>query len=102
LPHLKSSYAKYQNDPAVAFVLVSIDEDAKRLQRYLSEMKFPFPVVRATAAQAEQALGVDNTPTTFYVDRRGVVRYQTNGTESHGDSPTRVSWYVDQLKIKAP
>ena len=84
----------------MAFVLVSIDEDAKRLQRYLNEMKFPFPVVRATAAQAEQALGVDNTPTTFYVDRQGVVRYQTNGTESHGDSPTRVGWYFDQLKIK--
>jgi redoxin len=98
LPHLKSSYAKYQNDPGVAFVLVSIDEDMKRLQRYLNEMKFPFTVVRATAAHAEQALGVDNTPTTFYVDRQGVVRYRTDGSESHGDSPTRVGWYIDQLK----
>jgi hypothetical protein len=79
-------------------VLVSIDEDSKRLQRYLNEMKFPFAVARTSAAQAQQALGVDNTPMTFYVDRQGVVRYQTNGTESHGDSPTRVGWYVDQLK----
>ena len=98
MPHLKASYAKYQNDPAVAFVLVSIDEDAKRLQRYLDEMKFPFAVARTTAAEAERALGVDNTPTTFYVDRQGIVRYKTNGSEAHGDSPTRVGWYIDQLK----
>jgi hypothetical protein len=35
---------------------------------------------------------------TFYVDRKGIVRYQTNGTESHGDSTSRVGWYIQQLK----
>jgi hypothetical protein len=79
-------------------VLLSIDEDAKRLRRYLDEMKFPFPVARITAAQAGQLMGVDNTPMTFYVDRQGMVRYQTNGTESHGDSTNRVGWFIDQLK----
>jgi thiol-disulfide isomerase/thioredoxin len=100
LPHLKTAYAKYQNDPGVVFLLVSIDDDAKRLQRYLDEMKFPFPVAHAAAAHAEQVMGFDNVPSTFYVDRTGVVRYQANGSESHGDSPTRVSWFVDQLKTR--
>jgi branched-subunit amino acid aminotransferase/4-amino-4-deoxychorismate lyase len=95
---LKASYAKYQNDPGVAFLLVSIDEDAKRLQRYLDEMKFPFPVARMAVEQAEQVMGIDNTPSTFYVDRDGIVRYQVVGGESHGDSPPRVSWFIDQLK----
>lgn len=84
------------------FVLVSIDEDEKRLQRYLGEMKFPFPVARVAAAHAESLMGFDNVPATYYVDRGGVVRYETNGTESHGDSPTRVSWFIDQLKNKMP
>jgi hypothetical protein len=61
-------------------------------------MKFPFPVARATAADAEKLMGFDNVPATFYVDRQGVVRYQTNGIEAHGDSDNRVSWYIDQLK----
>ena len=74
MPHLKTAYAKYQNDPNVVFLLVSIDEDAKRLQRYLDEMKFAFPVARAPAAQAEQAMRFDNIPATFYVDRSGIVR----------------------------
>ena len=98
LPHLKTTYAKYQNDPNVTFLLVSIDEDAKRLDRYLGEMKFPFAVAHIAAEQAEQSLGFDNVPTTFYVDKQGTVRYQTNGSEAHGDSDNRVGWYIDQLK----
>ena len=98
LPQLKAAYAKYQTDPAVAFLLVSIDEDSKRLQRFLGEMKFPFPVARASAEQVERLMGFDNVPATFYVDRSGVVRYQLNGVESHGDSVSRVGWFIDQLK----
>jgi hypothetical protein len=97
LPHLKASFAKYQANPDVAFLLISIDEDTKRLQRYLNEMKFPFPVARVDAAQAQQVMGFDNTPTTFYVDRGGIVRYQLTGGEPHGDSPSRVAWYIEQL-----
>jgi thiol-disulfide isomerase/thioredoxin len=98
LPQLKTAYAKYQSDPNVVFLLVSIDEDDKRLQRYLGEMKFPFPVARLTAEQAEHSMGFDNVPATFYVDAAGVVRYQLNGSESHGDSVGRVAWYIDQVK----
>jgi hypothetical protein len=82
----------------VAFLLVSIDEDSKRLQRYLDEMKFPFPVARIDAARAQQIMGFDNTPSTFYVDRDGIVRYQITGGDAHGDSPTRVNWFIDRLK----
>jgi thiol-disulfide isomerase/thioredoxin len=98
LPQLKAAYAKYQSDSKVAFLLVSIDEDDKRLQRYLGEMKFPFPVARLTAQEAERTMGFDNVPATFYVDAAGVVRYQLNGSESHGDSMGRVAWYIDQVK----
>jgi hypothetical protein len=98
LPHLKSAYAKYSNDPQVVFLLVSIDEDDKRLQRYLNDAKFPFPVARVSTEQAQKLMGFDNVPSTVYVDRDGIVRYQVTGSESHGDSADRVSWYIDQLK----
>ncbi len=98
MPHLKTAYTKYQNDPDVVFLLVSVDEDEKRLQRYLDDAKFPFPVARLPIEQAQKLMGFDNVPWTFYVDRDGIVRYQISGGESHGDSPQRVSWYIDQLK----
>lgn len=98
MPHLKKVYEKYQSDPGVAFVLVSLDSDPKRLQRYLDEQKFPMPVARAAQADAQTAMGFDDVPATFYVDRSGVVRYETRGVESHGDSAARVAWYIEALK----
>lgn len=98
LPQLKTAYATYQRDPNVVFLLVSIDQDDKRLRRYLNEMTFPFPVARLDAEQAGKAMGFDNVPATFYVDASGVVRYQLNGSESHGDSMGRVAWYIEQVK----
>ena len=98
MPHLKTVYSKFQNDPDVAFLLVSIDDDARRLERYLNEMKFPFPVVRASSAEMQRAMGFNDLPSTFYVGRNGVVRFQVLGFESHGDSDARVSWYIDQVK----
>ena len=51
-----------------------------------------------TAEQAEKTMGFDNVPATFYVDTSGVVRYQLNGSDSHGDSVCRVAWYIDQVQ----
>jgi thiol-disulfide isomerase/thioredoxin len=98
LPHLKAAFDKYKDDPGVAFLLVSLDEDAQRLQRYLNDLKFPFPVACAEIDQVQRLMRIDNVPWTFYVDGEGIVRYQTNGTEAHGDSLSRVSWYLDQIK----
>jgi len=97
---MKSAYSKYQADREVAFLLVSIDEDPKRLDRYLNEMKFPFPVARMNPDAAQRIMGFDNLPQTYYVDRGGVVRYHAAGLESHGDSPARVGWYIDRLKSR--
>lgn len=82
----------------MAFVLVSIDDDPERLARYVAERKFKMTVTRLPFDQAEALMGVKNVPTGFYVDRKGVVRYETRGGEAHGDSAERVSWYVEELK----
>ncbi len=100
MPHLKTAYTKYQADPDVVFLLVSIDDDMKRLERYLAEMKFPFPVARMDPEAAERIMGFDNLPQTYYVDRGGIVRYHAPGLESHGDSPARVGWYLDRVKSR--
>jgi peroxiredoxin len=95
---LKKAYSEYQSDPSVSFLLVSLDTDPKRLQRFLDEQQFPMPVARASQADVQQAMGIDDVPATFYVDRQGVVRYQTRGVETHGDSAARVTWFIEQLK----
>ena len=62
------------------------------------DAKVPMGDVVASSAEMQRAMGFNDLPSTFYVDRGGVVRYQVLGFESHGDSDARVSWYVDQLK----
>ena len=95
---MKTAFVEYAADPGVAFLLVSLDTDPKRLQRFLDEQKFPMPVARASQADAQQAMGFDDVPATFYVDRQGVVRFETRGMETHGDAAARIAWYIDELK----
>jgi hypothetical protein len=98
LPHLKKVYERYQGDREVAFLLVSLDTDPKRLQRFLDDQRFPMPVARASQEAMQRAMGFDDVPATFYVDRQGVVRYETRGVESHGDSAARAAWFIDEVK----
>jgi hypothetical protein len=98
LPHIEKAYERYKDDEGVAFVLVSIDDDPERLQRYVNERKFKMPVARLTSEQAEALLGVTDIPAGFYVDAKGVVRFEVKGGETHGDSGDRVSWYIEELK----
>lgn len=101
MPHLKKVYEEsYRNDPGVAFVIVSIDDDLRRVQRYVDEMKFPFPVEHVGLDQAEKVYKVTDTPTTFYVDREGTIRYVARGVEPHGDADARIRWFIDELKKK--
>ena len=82
----------------MAFLLVSLDTDPKRLQRFLDDQQFPMPVARASQSAMQAAMGFDDVPATFYVDRHGTVRYETRGLDTHGDSVARVTWFIDELK----
>ena len=82
------------------FILVSLDDDPARLDRYVAERKFAMPVARYSREQATAVFGVHDTPTTLYVDAAGTIRYQVVGTEPHGDAVERVTWYIEQLKSK--
>ena len=73
------------------FILVSLDDDPARLERYVAERKFAMPVARFSREQAANVFNVHDTPTTFYVDASGTIRYQVTGVEPHGDGSRRRS-----------
>jgi hypothetical protein len=100
LPLIQKAYEKYQGDPKVKFILVSLDDDPKRLDRYVAERKFAMPVARYSREQALATFNIHDTPTTFYVDATGTIRYQVTGVEPHGDAVDRVTWYIENLKEK--
>jgi hypothetical protein len=89
---------KYANDPRVAFVVVSLDDDPRRLNRYLADAKFPFTVLYSSFSAAGKQYQVSDTPTTFYIDAKGMIRYMAKGIEAHGDADARISWFIEELK----
>ena len=100
MPLIQKAYEKYQGDPKVKFILVSLDDDPARLDRYVAERKFAMPVARYSREQAAKVFNVHDTPTTFYVDRSGTIQYQVTGVEPHGDAVDRVTWYIETLKAQ--
>jgi peroxiredoxin len=98
LPLIQKAYERYRADPKVKFFLISMDDDPKRLDRYVEERKFAMPVARYNREQATAIFGVHDTPTTFYVDATGTIQYQVTGVEPHGDAVERVAWYIERLK----
>ena len=100
MPLIQKAYEKYQGDPKVKFILVSLDDDPARLDKYVAERKFAMPVARYSREQAAKVFNVHDTPTTFYVDASGTIRYQVTGVEPHGDAVDRVTWYIEQLKAQ--
>jgi len=100
LPLIQKAYEKYQGMPGVKFILVSLDDDPARLEKYVAERKFAMPVLRYNREQAAKVFNVHDTPTTFYVDKSGTIQYQVTGTEPHGDAVDRVSWYIENLKAQ--
>ena len=102
LPLIQKAYEKYQGTPGVKFILVSIDDDPARLEKYVAERKFAMPVLRYNSEQAAKIFNVHDTPTTFYVDTSGTIQFQVTGTEPHGDAVERVSWYIERLRGTEP
>ena len=100
MPLIQKAYEKYRDEKGVKFILVSLDDDPARLDRYVVERKFAMPVARYDSEQAAKVFNVHDTPTTFYIDRSGTVRYQVTGIEPHGDAVDRVTWYIQQLKAR--
>jgi thiol-disulfide isomerase/thioredoxin len=59
---------------------LNVDEDSRAIPGFLTETKVNVPVLMDANAQvAEKTLGVKMMPTTFIVDRQGVVRFVHEG-----------------------
>lgn len=59
---------------------LNVDEDARAIEPFLKEVKVGLPIlVDENARVAERTLKVRGMPTTYFVDKRGVVRHVHEG-----------------------
>jgi len=70
---------------------VSVDETSTDMQRFLSAHPVSFPVVRdATHKLAEEA-NIASMPTSFLIDRKGVIRHVRNGFHPNDNASTKAA-----------
>jgi cytochrome c biogenesis protein CcmG, thiol:disulfide interchange protein DsbE len=78
MPAIHEYYQAHQND---GFVVLAINsqEDAATVQRFIKAQGFTFPVLLDTQASVLDQYKVRGLPTSFIIDRDGVIRYVHTG-----------------------
>jgi thiol-disulfide isomerase/thioredoxin len=80
MPSIEKLYQEIQNDN-VEFIMLSIDKpgNEEKVKKYIAQNAFTFPVYRP-ASLLPELLKVPSIPTTFVVDKAGLVVYKNVGT----------------------
>jgi thiol-disulfide isomerase/thioredoxin len=76
------AYARLQSEigrDALRVVAMSVDDDDEDVRRYLARSSLDVTVLRDSGGAIAEHLGVRAIPTTFVVDRTGLVRLREDG-----------------------
>lgn len=78
MPALQRSYDKYKSQ---GFVVLGVDmaDDTTTISAFVREVGITYPVVRDQSLQSVTAYNVTDTPSTFFIDRDGVIRARVTG-----------------------
>jgi cytochrome c biogenesis protein CcmG, thiol:disulfide interchange protein DsbE len=78
MPALQHSYDKYKSQ---GFVVLGVDmaDDVATTNAFVREVGITYPVVRDQSLQTVTAYNVTDTPSTFFIDREGVIRAHDAG-----------------------
>jgi thiol-disulfide isomerase/thioredoxin len=77
-PCLNRLQASYKTKGLVV-IGVGVDEKAVNFKSFAAKMKAKFPLVHDSGHRAAAAFGPSTMPTSYLVDRNGIVRYVHNG-----------------------
>lgn len=73
-PVLEALHTRYAEQGLVVLG-ISVDEDAEAMRSFLSERAASFPVVRDARQRLVEDAAVEAMPTSFLIDRTGVIRH---------------------------
>ncbi len=94
LPEYQEFDERYRDDPDVQVLSISNDDSNEIIEDYLAKNDYDFAVL-VDAGYSERA-GVSAWPTTWFVDRDGLVRFVKIGTALKLDQ--EFSWRVEALR----
>ncbi len=95
MPALERAYQKYQ---AQGLVVVGVDivDDPATADSFRQALGVTYPIVRDVDLRAATIYRLTDTPSTFFIDREGVIRYRVVGTLDATTMSTDVTALLDQ------
>ena len=81
-------------DKGLVILAVSVDDDARAFKRFVEKSSPPFATVRDGKHKLVATMTVPTMPTSFLIDRKGVIRYRHEGF--HGDAT--IESYTTQIE----
>ncbi|MDR8393150.1 TlpA family protein disulfide reductase [Aliifodinibius sp. S!AR15-10] len=85
MPNIQSLYEEYKDSQKIAFVMVSVDEDAEKAEAFIARKEFTFPVYHL-AGPRPGSLQSTVLPTTFVINRQGKIVAKKSGMASYNTS----------------
>ncbi len=77
--------------PRVAFIGIDVQWDTDQMARLFVEVyKPPYPIGRDTTGVIGDTYGVDATPTSFFIDRSGVIADRVEGEQDSAELAQRI------------
>jgi peroxiredoxin len=86
--YLKSLYKEYK-DKGLIVITVSTDRSPDLVKAYLKEMPMDFIILHDASRQAARTYGVSSLPTSFLIDRNGLIKQKFRGGVNWTDKESK-------------
>lgn len=73
MPLMKQAYENHKNDQIV-FLMIGIQDSRSKFEKFVEKWAVPFPVGYDKGDQIAKDYGVSSPPTTFFIDKNGIVK----------------------------
>ncbi len=97
MPAIQQAYERFR-DQGFVVLAVNQQEDAARVVAYMNEQRLTFPALLDSDALVGAAYQVRVLPSSFFLDRRGVIRAVYRGPMSRG----MIEGTIEQLIAETP
>ena len=79
MPVLQKIVHEYQ-PKGVIFLGVAVDDTEKKMKEFIARYGVTFPVGLDKTAEIQKSFGLYGIPTTYFIDKKGVINYFHSGT----------------------
>jgi peroxiredoxin len=88
LPQLEEMRKQFPSDQ-FQILAVNVDQDPQKARKFLERTKIGYPTATDPRGSIPASFGIETMPTSFLIDRRGVIRYVHHGFRKGDVAPLR-------------